>query len=118
MLARVFTLHFDPVVEGFDDVPLRDFLKDKTVLSLRDHFFVRHEIPYLTVVVTYQLSRPDSIPLPPASRTPQEGAWREMISAADLPLFNAVRDWRAERSKHFQRASSLQRASSSRAQPP
>ena len=35
MLARVMTLHFDTVLGGFDDTSLRDFLKDKDVLSLR-----------------------------------------------------------------------------------
>ena len=40
MLARVITLRFDPVLSSFDDGPLRDFLKDKEVLSIRDHFFV------------------------------------------------------------------------------
>jgi hypothetical protein len=35
MLARVITLRFDPVIGSFDDSPLREFLKDKEVLSIR-----------------------------------------------------------------------------------
>ena len=35
MCTRVLTLRFNPVLEGFDDAPLRDFLKDKAVLSIR-----------------------------------------------------------------------------------
>jgi len=53
MLARVITLRFDCVIGGFDDTPLRDFLKDKEVLSLRDHFFIKNDVPYLAVLVTY-----------------------------------------------------------------
>ena len=50
MLARVITLRFDSVIGSFDDGPLREFLKDKEVLSIRDHFFVKNEVPYLTVL--------------------------------------------------------------------
>ena len=99
MLVRVLTLRFDPVLDGFDDAPLRDFLKDKAVLSLREHFFVKHEMPYLAVVVTYDLPRPAAAPATAGSQAPQEGAWRDLVTAEDLPLFNTVRDWRAERSK-------------------
>jgi ATP-dependent DNA helicase RecQ len=46
MFVRVITLRFAPVSGIFDDSPLRDFLKDKEVLSIRDHFFIKHEVPY------------------------------------------------------------------------
>jgi hypothetical protein len=29
MLARVITLRFNGMLDGFDDAPLRDFIKDK-----------------------------------------------------------------------------------------
>ena len=45
MLVRVFTLHFSSPLGGFDDGELRDFIKDKEVLSIREHFFVRDELP-------------------------------------------------------------------------
>ena len=35
MLARVVTLRFDPVLEGFDDEPLQEFLKAKEVFAIR-----------------------------------------------------------------------------------
>jgi hypothetical protein len=38
MLARVITLRFDTVLGSFDDVPLRDFRKDKEVFAVREHF--------------------------------------------------------------------------------
>ena len=53
MLARVVTLRFDPVLEAFDDGPLQEFLRAKEVLGIRDHFFVRNEMPFLAVVPTY-----------------------------------------------------------------
>jgi len=45
MLTRVITLRFNGVLDGFDDAPLRDFIKDKEVISIRDHFFVRNDQP-------------------------------------------------------------------------
>lgn len=99
MLARVLTLRFDPLRGGFDDAPLRDFLKDKDVLAIHDHFFVKNDMPYVTMVVTYTLR-----PLVPPAATPtasrkEDTSWRQWVNEADVPLFNALRDWRAERSK-------------------
>ena len=41
MFVRVMALHFDAVLGGFDDTPLREFLKDKEVAEqvreLRKH---------------------------------------------------------------------------------
>ncbi len=45
MLARVVTLRFDPVLEAFDDGPLQEVLKAREVFSIRDHFFMRNEVP-------------------------------------------------------------------------
>ena len=60
MLARVLTLRFDERLGGFDDGPLRAFVKDRQVCAIRDHFFVKDSTPYLAVVVTYQgVSLPD-----------------------------------------------------------
>lgn len=100
MLARVITLRFDPMTGSFDDGPLRDFIKDKEVLSIRDYFFVKHEVPYLVVLVTYAVHRP--APTVPAvePRDQRDTSWRTLVTEEELPLFNALRDWRAERSKH------------------
>ena len=45
MLARVVTLRFDPRLEAFDDGPLQEFLKAREVFAIRDHFFIRNEVP-------------------------------------------------------------------------
>ena len=99
MLARVVTLRFDPVSEAFDDGPLQEFLRSKEVLTIRDHFFMRNEAPYLAVVVTYNLPGPATGSVPAEKGKERGVSWRELISEADLPLFNALRDWRAERAR-------------------
>ena len=99
MLARVVTLRFDPVLEGFDDEPLQEFLKAKEVFAIRDHFFVRNEVPYLAVLVIYGLRPPALASSSPEKAKGRAASWRALVSEADLPLFNALRDWRAERAK-------------------
>jgi hypothetical protein len=54
MQVRIFTLRFNPVTESFDDSVVASFLADKDVLAIRDHFFVKDDTPYLTLVVRYR----------------------------------------------------------------
>lgn len=54
MLMRVFALRFDAARDGFDDTPVTDFIRDKAVLALREHFFMRNETPCMAVVVTIE----------------------------------------------------------------
>ena len=42
MRIKVITLEFSTLSGCFDDAPLQDFIKDKNVLNVRDHFFVRN----------------------------------------------------------------------------
>jgi len=39
MLIRIFTIKFNPVLEQLDGTALQDYLKDKEILSIKDHFF-------------------------------------------------------------------------------
>lgn len=108
MQLRVFTLGFDPVTQRFDDTPVRDFLADKVVDTISDHFFQHDGRPYLALVVRY---RPASAQAPDAQRTvdqpsrpagkgaKRDESWRDTLESADWPVFNRLREWRAERSK-------------------
>lgn len=103
MQLRVFTLGFDPVTQRFDDTPVRDFLADKVVDAISDHFFQHEGRPYLALVVRYRVG---SQPLPPATDAPpakgksqRDESWRETLEKADWPVFNRLREWRGERSK-------------------
>lgn len=99
MLVRLFTLRFNPVTERFDDSAVAGFLADKEVLSIRDHFFMKEDVPYLTLVVRY---RPAVLPAPADSARPEsqrDESWRERLQESDWPLFNTLRSWRSERAK-------------------
>lgn len=98
MLARVLTLRFDQSIEAFDDQPLREFLAQREVLAVREHFFQCKHVPYMAVMVTYALepSTPHSPPRDAAQG--RRGTDRGVqVAEADIPLYNALRDWRAER---------------------
>jgi len=103
VLVKVFTLRFDPRIEGFDDGALREFMRDKETLSIRDHFFVKDEAPYWGVMVTYNVAARDGEIGAARLVAPAVGAgkddYRSLLREEDWPLFNALRDWRSERAK-------------------
>lgn len=87
-------------MDAFDDAPLREFIKDKEILSLRDYFFNRHDVPYLAVVVSYNLPPAASVTAQEPTKTGRrEETWRELLTPEDVPIFQALRDWRNERSR-------------------
>ena len=103
MRVKVFTLRFDPRIEGFDDGALRDFGRDKEILSVRDNFFLKDEVPYWTLLVSYNLAPAEGDPAAAAPGAGAAGAgrpnYREVLGEADWPIFNALRDWRSETAK-------------------
>jgi superfamily II DNA helicase RecQ len=99
MQVRIFTLRFNPVTESFDDSVVAGFLADKDVLSIRDHFFVKDDTPYLTLVVRYRAA---ALPASADAAKPEQKrdeSWREALTETDWPLFNTLRNWRSERAK-------------------
>jgi len=99
---KVFTLRFSERVQGFNDEPVREFVRDKDVVEVRDHFFEHDGVPYLCLLVTYRACPETPPPQPQAGSTrkgKEKDAWRAELSEADWPLFNALREWRSERAK-------------------
>jgi ATP-dependent DNA helicase RecQ len=100
MLAAVITLRFNPVLGGFDDAELRRFIVDKEVLSIREHFFVYEHLPHIAFTVVY---RPVALAAErqatPAGARPRDESWRKLLAEQDIPIFNQMRDWRAEKAK-------------------
>ena len=52
---------------------------------------------YLAILVTYALAPPVAKPVAGGQPKDWESGWRSQLSEQDLPLFNALREWRAER---------------------
>ena len=96
MLIKVMCLTFDSILGGFNDSELREFLKDKEVVSIRDHFFVKNDVPYITMIIRYfPIRQETSSELVPQGK--RDEAWREMIPEAALGTFNLLREWRSKR---------------------
>jgi superfamily II DNA helicase RecQ len=98
MLIKILSMTFDSTRGGFNDEELRDFIKDIEIVSIRDYHFVRNEVPYLTMIIKYFPFRPEVDPkMGPRGR--RDEPWREMLTEADMGLFNLLRDWRSQRCK-------------------
>jgi ATP-dependent DNA helicase RecQ len=96
--VKVLTLCYAPSLQGFDDRPLAEFVRDKEVLQVREHFFSVHDLPHLACLVTYQ------DPAPSRQAGPPQDPRQRPDPAAELPdedrvLFGTLREWRSARSR-------------------
>lgn len=98
MHIRIFTLKFNPVIDRFDDGELQVFIRDKDVLQVSDHFFIRDGMPYLVLVVHLHPESVEPNDKDTKKHTPDE-SWRDLLTDTDWPLFNSLREWRNERAK-------------------
>jgi len=96
MLIKIITLPFNSAYGGFNDAELRDFMKGNEIISVRDHFFMRHDVAYLTLIIKYL---PGLQELDVRPKGTKEEPWRKALSEADMGLFNLLREWRAKRAK-------------------
>jgi superfamily II DNA helicase RecQ len=99
MLIKVISLVFDSAFGGFNDESIREFLKDKELISATEYHFVRNDVPYLTFVFKYFPHRAEADPKSFSKDKNQEEAWRKLLTEADMGLFNLMRDWRSQRAK-------------------
>ncbi|MEO5351032.1 MAG: HRDC domain-containing protein [Magnetococcus sp. YQC-3] len=102
MNVRVFTLKFSSLTGGFDDADVRTFIADKEVQEIRDHAFTHQGMPYLTLVVVYHLSSGTDERPPLTGKNhanERDENWRKILTDADVPLFNTLREWRAKKGR-------------------
>ena len=99
MLIKVVSLLFDSAFGGFKDDELRDFLKDKELVSSKEYFFVRNDLPYLIFVLKYFPHRAETDAKSTGTREKSSEAWRENLGEHDMGIFNLLRDWRSQRCK-------------------
>lgn len=95
MLIKTITLPFNSMAGEFDDGIIREFVKDKEIISISNYHFVRNEIPYLTFVLTYYPYRPEASNSDTAKSDPS----RKSLNDTDYGLFNLLRDWRNDTAK-------------------
>lgn len=101
MLIKVISLAFDTLYGGFNDEEVREFIKDKEIISVTDYHFVKNDVPYLTFIFRYFPHRAEmesKIEAKNNKREPDDD-WKKLLSEADMGLFNLLREWRTQRCK-------------------
>jgi hypothetical protein len=86
MRVQLFTFRYSATLGGFDDRPLAHFIRDKEVLSFREHFFCGNEVPHILCVVTWQdclVTLPVRPPVPVLSK------YRTVTILPQSPVFQA-----------------------------
>ena len=96
MRLKVFTLPFKSSFDGFDDTSMREFLSDKKIEFIREHFFTENNRNYLAIVVCYQES---SITNQSFKTKKNRDEWKKVIKEENIPLFDSLREWRRVRAK-------------------
>ena len=101
MQVEVLTLRYDPTRGVMDETTLRTFVRDKVVLSVKDHFFTVGNAPHLALVIEYRLPAA-TLTEPAARRGRREGSartdeLRTRLGTAEREVFDLLRTWRARR---------------------
>ena len=104
MRVKVLTLQFASSLGGFDDRPLADFIRDKELLEVREHFFIVHDQPHLACLVAYQdqlLPRTQSTTIEPTreQRRPAPKSDELEIAPESRALFGSLREWRSTQAR-------------------
>lgn len=95
-MIKLFTIKFDRSLEKFDDNEFQNYIKDKDVLSVENHFFICRETPYVLFIVDCQFADTTStadLTVKPASRN-RKSAVPSFLKESELPLYNSLKDWR------------------------
>ncbi|MBF0451043.1 MAG: HRDC domain-containing protein [Candidatus Magnetomorum sp.] len=96
-MIKLFTIKFDRTLEKFDDTAFQEYIKDKDVLSVENHFFTCRETPYVLLILNCQFSdntaAADLATVKPASRS-RKSVVPSFLKESELPLYNHLKDWR------------------------
>lgn len=100
-MIKVISLAFDTLYGGFNDEDIREFIKDKEIISVTDYHFVKNDVPYLTFVLRYFPHKAEMEIKANQKDNKREGDedWKKLLSEADMGLFNLLREWRTQRCK-------------------
>ena len=95
---KIFTMAFSPRLGGFDDEPLRLFIRDKRVHSIESWHFIHEGTPYWSAFVSYPMfeETPKEQTQSKSEKTDKDN-WRKLLTDLDWPVFNALREWRKTR---------------------
>ncbi len=99
MQIKIFNLRFSDRIDGFDDEPVRDFLADKEIISLKEYFFIRKGVPFLTVIATYKAGDETKMPAKVQGRESDDFEPRKILDDSQMKIYNSLVEWRNETAK-------------------
>jgi len=105
--VTTITLAFDPLLEGFPNERLRDFLAGREILAVDSFSFERGGVPYWSLCITYRRLRGQggedeggqAGPPRTEQATARKDAFRELLSELDereRVAYDRLRGWRRE----------------------
>lgn len=97
MLVKIFTLRFSEHIEGFDDEHVRNFMINNNIISIREHFFQKGDVPYWSIMLVYEPMMEHRAVRKEEHQGDKKDDYRSLISKENMPLFNLLREWRNER---------------------
>jgi hypothetical protein len=96
MKLKIFTFRYSVDEDGFDDRPMQQFLKDKVVLAVHEHFFVYEQVPTWVLLISYRyIDRLDNARM----KTGRLKDLRAELSEDEQRVYNALRRWRNDRAR-------------------
>jgi len=99
MKLKIFTLAFSDAAGGFDDTVVQAFLEGKEVIDVVNHFFVHERTPHLTLIVSYREACSGEKRRSGAEGRAPRKDHRGELDDAEKKVFDALRLWRAARSR-------------------
>ena len=90
MKLKVFTFRFSESVDGFDDKALQEFIADKEVIELSEHFFIHENTPYFTIIISYRLLAAEE-----KRRLDRRQDPRSELDDREKKSYDALRAWRS-----------------------
>lgn len=109
--VHLLTLTYQPQLGAIDCRPLEEFLADKHLIALREHFFLVQGMPHICCVLTYRPHAPISVLAPSlaAPRGPTASPGPDSSKPAAAPCIDLddgqrsryaiLRRWRAQRAR-------------------
>ena len=92
MKLKVFTFRFSESAAGFDDAPLQQFVADKEIVDVNQHFFIHEKTPYLTVIISYR-----DLSYEERRKNDRRQDPRNDLDPREKGAFDALRAWRLAR---------------------
>jgi len=62
MNVKIITLSFNTLSGEFDDAEFSEFIVNKEILSVSEHFFIKNDSPYLTLIIKHSHSEKSFVP--------------------------------------------------------